>query len=111
MKCIYHPGYQVALPAGHPFPICKYPLLKDQLLAEGVLAAGDILEPEPIDLEALGTRAYARVLRKLQSSGLSAAEQRRLGLPWSEALWQRSRLAAGGHLAGGADGARRWARR
>ena len=25
-------------------------------------------------------------------------EQRRLGMPWSEALWERSRLAAGGTL-------------
>jgi acetoin utilization deacetylase AcuC-like enzyme len=37
-------------------------------------------------------------LNKLQSSGLSAAEQRLLGMPWSDALWQRSRLASGGTL-------------
>jgi acetoin utilization deacetylase AcuC-like enzyme len=37
-------------------------------------------------------------LDKLESSGLSAAEQRRLGLPWSDALWLRSRLATGGTL-------------
>jgi acetoin utilization deacetylase AcuC-like enzyme len=37
-------------------------------------------------------------LDKLESSGLSAAEQRRLGLPWSAELWQRSLLACGGTL-------------
>jgi acetoin utilization deacetylase AcuC-like enzyme len=98
MKCSYHPGYQVALPAGHPFPIAKFPLLKDLLLADGVLLPNDILQPEPIDsetLELVHTREY---LDKLQSSGLSAAEQRRLGLPWSDALWLRSRLASGGTL-------------
>src|SRR5271169_2729722 len=98
MKCIYHPGYQVALPAGHPFPISKYPLLRDQLLTEGVLALGDFLEPEPIDMQDLGLVHTPAYLRKLQSSGLSAAEQRRLGLPWSDDLWRRSRLAAGGTL-------------
>jgi acetoin utilization deacetylase AcuC-like enzyme len=98
MKCIYHPGYRVALPAGHPFPISKYPLLKDQLLAEGVIVTGDILEPEPIDIEILGLVHTPEYLRKLQSSGLSAAEQRRLGLPWSDDLWRRSRLAAAGTL-------------
>jgi acetoin utilization deacetylase AcuC-like enzyme len=41
------------------------------------------------------TREY---LTKLASSGLSAAEQRRLGLPWSEALWQRCRVASAGTL-------------
>jgi len=40
-------------------------------------------------------------LAKLASAGLSAAEQRRLGLPWSEALWQRSRLASAGTLLAG----------
>jgi acetoin utilization deacetylase AcuC-like enzyme len=98
MKCSYHPGYQVALPAGHPFPISKYALLKDRLLAEGVLTADDLVEPVPIDrasLELVHTRDY---LDKLESSGLSATEQRRLGLPWSEALWQRSLLACGGTL-------------
>ncbi len=43
MRCSYDPGYQVALPAGHPFPISKYLLLKDQLLAEGVLAPEDLV--------------------------------------------------------------------
>jgi acetoin utilization deacetylase AcuC-like enzyme len=98
MKCSYHPGYQVALPSGHPFPISKYPLLKAQLLAEGVLTPGDLLAPEPVDLDALElvhTRGY---LGKLTSTGLSASEQRRLGLPWSNALWLRSRLASGGTL-------------
>jgi acetoin utilization deacetylase AcuC-like enzyme len=98
MKCSYHSGYQIPLPTGHPFPISKYPLLKDQLLAEGVLAACDILEPESIDIEALALVHTGEYLNKLQSSGLSPAEQRRLGLPWSDALWQRSRLASGGTL-------------
>jgi acetoin utilization deacetylase AcuC-like enzyme len=98
MKCSYHPAYQVALPIGHPFPISKYPLLKDQLVAEGVLAPIDILEPEPLDLETLELVHTREYLDKLESSGLSAAEQRRLGLPWSDALWQRSRLASAGTL-------------
>jgi acetoin utilization deacetylase AcuC-like enzyme len=98
MKCSYHPSYQVALPAGHPFPMSKYSLLKDRLMSEGILAAGDILRPQPLDestLELVHKREY---LDKLASSGLSAAEQRRLGLPWTEALWQRSRLASAGTL-------------
>src|SRR5277367_2124357 len=98
MKCSYHSGYQVALPPGHPFPIAKFPLLKDRLLSDGVLTAGDLIEPEPIGteiLELVHTREY---LNKLASAGLSAAEQRRLGLPWSESLWLRSRLASGGTL-------------
>jgi acetoin utilization deacetylase AcuC-like enzyme len=76
----------------------KYCLLKDQLLAEGILAAGDFLEPAPIDTDTLGLVHTPEYLAKLAASGLTAAEQRRLGLPWSEALWLRSRLASAGTL-------------
>jgi acetoin utilization deacetylase AcuC-like enzyme len=98
MKCVYHPSYQVALPPGHPFPMSKYSLLRDQLLAEGIVVAGDILQPEPLDASILGLVHTPEYLAKLATSGLSAAEQRRLGLPWSDALWQRSRLASAGTL-------------
>lgn len=98
MKCAYHPGYQVPLPAGHPFPISKFGLLKDQLLAEGILAPSDLMTPEPLDRATLSLVHTADYLDKLESSGLSAAEQRLLGMPWSEALWARSRLASGGTL-------------
>jgi acetoin utilization deacetylase AcuC-like enzyme len=98
MKCSYHPGYRVPLPSGHPFPISKYPLLKDLLLAEGALTADDLMEPQPVDRETLALVHTAEYLDKLESSGLSAAEQRRLGMPWSESLWLRSRLACGGTL-------------
>src|ERR1700682_5853237 len=101
MKCAYHPSYQIALPPAHPFPMSKYSLLKDRLLAEGILAAGDILQPEALDAPTLELVHTPEYLSKLASSGLSAAEQRRLGLPWSEALWQRSRLASAGELVAG----------
>jgi acetoin utilization deacetylase AcuC-like enzyme len=98
MKCSYHPGYQVPLTPNHPFPMSKFPLLKEQLVTEGVLSQGDILEPEPLDVETLALVHTREYLDKLAKTGLSAAEQRRLGLPWSESLWLRSRLASGGTL-------------
>jgi acetoin utilization deacetylase AcuC-like enzyme len=98
MKCVYHPAYQVALPSGHPFPISKYPLLKDLILAEGLIEDGNLLTPEPLGLDTAALVHTAEYLAKLDGPGLSAAEQRRLGMPWSQALWTRSRLAAGGTL-------------
>jgi len=98
MKCAYHPGYQAPLTPGHPFPMSKYPLLMELLRAEELLCEADILTPEPLPLETLERVHTAGYLEKLATGALSAAEQRRLGLPWSEALWLRSRLAAGGTL-------------
>jgi acetoin utilization deacetylase AcuC-like enzyme len=73
-------------------------LLKERLLSEGVLATTDLLEPAPIEMTAIELVHTPEYLEKLQSSLLSSAELRRLGLPWSEALWRRSRLATGGTL-------------
>jgi acetoin utilization deacetylase AcuC-like enzyme len=98
MKCVYHPAYQVALPPGHPFPISKYPLLKDLILGRGLIGEGDLLTPEPISLDTAALVHTAEYLAKLDGPGLSVSEQRRLGMPWSSALWARARLAAGGTL-------------
>jgi len=98
MKCSYHPGYQVPLSASHPFPMSKFPLLKERLLTEGVLSPEDLLEPQPLERDVLELVHTAAYLDKLERSTLSAAEQRRLGLPWSESLWLRSRLASSGTL-------------
>ena len=98
MKCSYHPGYQVSLPDNHPFPISKFTWLKDRLLAEGVLTPDDLMTPAALELDTLALVHTREYLNKLEAAELSGAEQRRLGLPWSEALWLRSRLAAGGTL-------------
>jgi acetoin utilization deacetylase AcuC-like enzyme len=96
MKCSFHPEYQAAVRGN--FPMSKHTLLRERLLAEEILSLDDLVEPEPIALEdalLVHDRAY---LDKLESGRLSAAEQRRIGLSWSEALWRRSRLASGGTL-------------
>jgi len=95
---MYHPTYEVPLSPAHPFPMSKYPLLKARLLAEGIIAAGDLMEPGPIDMQSLELVHTREYLHKLATSTLSDAEIRRLGLPWSDALWQRSLLAASGTL-------------
>jgi acetoin utilization deacetylase AcuC-like enzyme len=98
MKCIYHAGYQAPLAPGHPFPMSKYPLLRESLLAAGLICQEDLVQPEPMDEDAMRLVHTMEYLDKLSGQGLSPAEQRRLGLPWSEALWLRSRLAAAGTL-------------
>jgi acetoin utilization deacetylase AcuC-like enzyme len=98
MKCAFHSAYEAALPPGHPFPMSKYPLLKQLLLHEGIMVPTDLIEPESLPAHIMGAVHTDEYLAKLQSSGLSSAETRRLGMPWSETLWLRSRVAAGGTL-------------
>ncbi len=98
MKCSYHPDYAIPLSPEHPFPISKYPLLRDLLIGEGTVVAADLVEPPPAPLEGLALVHTREYLEKIASGDLSPAEVRRLGLPWSPALWRRSRLAAGGTI-------------
>ena len=44
MRCSFHPDYDLPLPATHPFPMAKYPLLRAILVEEGLLAANDVLD-------------------------------------------------------------------
>jgi len=98
---MYHRAYEVPLSPNHSFPMSKYPLLKEQLLAENIISRADLVEPAPLDLASLELVHTREYLQKLSSATLSAAEIRRLGLPWSDALWQRSKLAVSGTLLAG----------
>ena len=98
MRCAYHPGYFVPLPPLHPFPMAKYPLLFQRLRAAGRLHDEQVLEPGEAaldDLRLVHTEGY---LQQLADGTLDAAAVRKIGVPWSQALWRRSRLAAQGTL-------------
>ncbi len=98
MRVSYCPDYYVPLPAGHPFPMAKFPELHRILRAEGLIADADVIEPEeaPWDLlESVHTRDY---LDHLRTGTLGREAERRLGLPWSARLARRSRLAVQGTL-------------
>jgi len=98
MRVSYHPDYYVELPPTHPFPMAKYPAVRDRLLGEGVIEVGDIMQPEEAPFGLLARVHTAEYLAKLESGTLSEQEVRRLGVPWSARLWRRSRLAAAGTL-------------
>ncbi|HPF25104.1 MAG TPA: histone deacetylase [Steroidobacteraceae bacterium] len=98
MQLSHHSDYVVPLPDGHPFPMGKYALLREILLDRGVVAASHLIASEPIAIELLRSVHTDAYLAKLQNGGLTAVEQRRIGVPWSPALWRRSRLAAQGTL-------------
>jgi len=98
MRCAYHRDYFVTLPASHPFPMAKYPLLLERLLAEGLVAPPDLIEPGEATLDDLRLVHTGDYLAQLAAGSLDAAAVRRIGVPWSAALWRRSRLAVQGTL-------------
>jgi len=98
MQYSYHADYFVPLPPSHPFPMAKYPLLFERLRAAGLVGERDLVEPTEAALEDLRLVHTDAYLGQLAAGSLDAAAVRKIGVPWSPALWRRSRLAAQGTL-------------
>ena len=99
MRVFYTPRYYADIGEGHIFPIRKFEMVRDRLVTEGTLQLTDLQQPEPAsdeDILLVHTRDY---VTRLCNGSLTATELRRLGLPWSEALVQRSLYAVGGTIA------------
>jgi acetoin utilization deacetylase AcuC-like enzyme len=73
--------------------------VRDKLLAEGTVEPAEIVEPGPAPLEDVLLVHTTDYVSRLCSGNLTPKEIRRLGLPWSESLVQRSFYAVGGTLA------------
>src|ERR1044072_3952340 len=99
MQVFYTPRYYADIGPGHIFPIRKFELVRDKLLTEGTLTPAELLEPSAASLEDVLLVHTTDYISRLCSGNLTTKEIRRLGLPWSESLVQRSFYAVGGTLA------------
>jgi acetoin utilization deacetylase AcuC-like enzyme len=98
MRVSYSDGYYVPLPDGHPFPMAKFPALHRRLLEEGLITDRDVVAPRQADWADLRRVHTSDYLDRLARGTLSDHAERRMGLPWSERLVYRSRLAVQGTI-------------
>ena len=88
--------YVIPLPEGHRFPIEKYAMLRDRVLADGIVRPDRMHEPERAPAADLLLVHTADYVDRLTHGRLTSEEERRIGLPWSEHLVERSYRAVGG---------------
>ena len=88
--------YTFPLPDGHRFPIAKYARIREQVLNDGTLRAEDLREPDRASRDALLLVHTAEYIDRFMAGALAPDETRRLGLPWSPALVERTLRAVGG---------------
>ena len=93
---VYHPAYSAPLPSSHRFPMAKFRLLHQLLLDQGLAEPGQIHQPLPAPRRWLELGHQPRYHRAFARGELSHAEQRRIGLPATTPLVQRTWLAVGG---------------
>lgn len=95
---VYHPDYVSPLPPEHRFPMRKFGLLYDLLLADGVVTPDRVFAPSlpPTEwLELVHDPAY---IQAYYTGTLDPKIQRRIGLPWSSQLVNRTCIALGGSI-------------
>ncbi|NJL10736.1 MAG: histone deacetylase [Calothrix sp. SM1_7_51] len=98
LPIIYHRDYVALLPEGHRFPMAKFRLLYEMLLADGVARVEQFYTPvRPAQdfIELIHTPEY---VTGYCEGTLDSKAQRRIGLPWSPALANRTCVAVGGTI-------------
>jgi acetoin utilization deacetylase AcuC-like enzyme len=96
LHCWTSARYTIPLPTNHRFPIAKYALLRDAVMARGLVAPANLHEPQRAPIDSLLLVHTGRYVHAVTAGTLTDAELRRIGLPWSESLVERSFRAVGG---------------
>lgn len=98
LPLVYHPDYVAPLPAGHRFPMSKFRLLYDRLLASGIAQPEQFHYPERSPQEWIQLVHTPEYTQAYCEGTLDDKAQRRIGLPWSPALVNRTCVAVGGTI-------------
>jgi acetoin utilization deacetylase AcuC-like enzyme len=85
--------FVLPLPAGHPFPMSKYRLLREA--AEGGLPGVRVTEAVPATDGELALAHNPEWIHAISTGCTSAAQQREIGFPWSERMAERARRSVG----------------
>jgi acetoin utilization deacetylase AcuC-like enzyme len=98
LPIVYHPGYVVPLPDGHRFPMAKFSDLYQLLLSDRLATPAQFHAPELPPTEWLELVHHRNYVADYRGGMLDPKAQRRIGLPWNEALVYRTCIAVGGSV-------------
>jgi len=96
MQAFYADQFVLPLPPGHSFPMSKYRLLREQVERVSGL---DLRQAMPVSDGELALAHAPSYVSAVLEGTLSAAQQREIGFPWSEAMVARSRRSVGATIA------------
>jgi acetoin utilization deacetylase AcuC-like enzyme len=88
--------YAFPLPEGHRFPIEKYALLRESVIAEGIVPRENVHEAARVSRDDLLLAHTADYIDRFTNGELANDEIRKLGLPWSPELVERSYRSTSG---------------
>ncbi|MDJ0773548.1 MAG: histone deacetylase [Mastigocoleus sp. MO_167.B18] len=98
LPIIYHPDYVTALPVGHRFPMSKFGQLYELLLRDRVANQKQFHTPQLPEKELIELIHIPDYVEAYYQGTLNPKAQRRIGLPWSPQLVNRTCTAVGGTI-------------
>ena len=99
MKAFYSDHFVLPLPEGHKFPMAKYSRLRERILAEGIVAPEDLHEAPLASLDDLRLVHDPGYVDAVANGTVRPEIQRRIGVPWSPQMVERSRRSVGATIA------------
>jgi acetoin utilization deacetylase AcuC-like enzyme len=93
LPIVYHRDYVAPLPEGHRFPMEKFRLPVELLLADNIATPETIYTPKLPPQEWIELVHTPKYVRDYCEGTLDPKAQRRIGLPWSSALANRTCIA------------------
>lgn len=98
LPLVYHREYSPEFDPDHRFPMQKFALLFEHLSSTGLIQQCEVFSPErasPNDISQAHDHHY---ISDFLSNQLSWRAMRRIGIPWSEGVMNRTVRAVGGSL-------------
>jgi acetoin utilization deacetylase AcuC-like enzyme len=99
---VHHASYSApVMPRGHRFPMAVFERVRELLVAEGVVDAdgANAFAPTAAPSDAALRRAHCeKYVRDVRASTLDARRTREIGLPWSDALVERTLMEVSGTM-------------
>jgi len=95
---VSNPVYSYPFDARHRFPMEKFSLLFNYLRAKGIATEHNTFRPGRVRSDILALAHCPAYIHDFCHNQLSPSANRRMGLPWSEGLRQRSLISPNGTL-------------
>lgn len=95
LKVFYTDSFAMVLPQDHRFPISKYALLRKRLAGSGRFVPQNFCIPHAATAAEITRVHCPDYVNRVQNGELTAQEVRRIGLPWSSELVERTKRSAG----------------
>jgi len=97
VRAFHSDQFGFPLPEGHRFPVRKYRLLRERA-ATDLATCLELQTPAAATDDELALAHDDDYIRRVRSGELEPKEVRRIGLPWSPELVERSRRSVGGTI-------------